>query len=64
VRRKRDRDPALNNLIEIKEDDVKVGMETYRKNLSEESIEKMYKPVSSHVTCAGTCRYMVALPTA
>ena len=50
-RRKRGRDPALNDLIEINEDDVKVGMETYRKNLSEESIEKMYKPVSELVAC-------------
>ena len=45
-KRKRGRDPSLNDLIEIKEDDVKVGIELYQKHFSEESVDKLYKPVS------------------
>ena len=47
-RRKRGRDPSLNDLIEIKEDDVKSDIETYRKHHSEEAIDRLYKPVSCY----------------
>lgn len=46
-RRKRGRDPSLNDLIEIKGDDVKDEIEMYRKHNSEEAIDSLYKPVSS-----------------
>lgn len=44
-KRRRGRDPALNDLIEIKEDDVKVGIDTYRKHHSEEVVNNLYKTV-------------------
>lgn len=45
-KRKRGRDPRLNDLIEIMEDDVKVEIESYRKHHSEETVDNLYKPVS------------------
>lgn len=45
-KRKRGRDPCLDNLIDINEDDVKVDGQTYRKHHSEEAIERLYKVVS------------------
>ena len=44
------RDPGLNDLIEIKEDDVKIGAETYRKHYSDETVDKLYKPVSKYLS--------------
>ena len=47
-KRKRGRDPSLNDLIEIKGDDVKDEIEIYRKHHSEETIDNLYKPVSPY----------------
>lgn len=45
-KRKKGRDPSLNDLIEIKEDDVKVEIENYRRHNSDDTVDKLYKPVS------------------
>ncbi len=45
-RNRRGRDHTLNDLIEIKEDDVKDESNTYRRHFSEETIDNLYKPVS------------------
>ena len=46
AKRKRGRDPSLNDLIEINEDEVKIEMENYRRHNSDDTVDKLYKPVS------------------
>lgn len=42
---------SLNDIIDIKEDDVKEEIKTYQKYYSEETVNKLYKPdpVSTHI---------------
>lgn len=49
-KRKRGREAGLDDLIEIRGEDVKAEIETYRKHHSEEDIDRLYKSVCHYVS--------------